>query len=305
MLERAFDTIIDADGNFVEQFQTTGFDSRVWELYLSQYFASAGFDVERLERPDFLVEREELEIAVEATTSNPTQAQAVEPDFETEDGLRWLIEQSLPVKYGSALYSKLRARYWEEERVQGKPLMLAIQSFAFEGSLSFSSSSLGLYLYGRRPEWLHDAGGHLHIRLIPVEGFEVNNVQRPANFFGLPDAEHVSAVLFSNSGTISKFSRMGYQEGIATNGIAMFRVGSRYVHDPNAAEPAPFRYEVGSRIETWGEGLEVFHNPNALHPLEDGVFPDAADHRFENEQVASIMPGFHAIQSTTLITRRG
>ena len=26
--------LIDADGNFVEQFQTTGFNARIWELYL-------------------------------------------------------------------------------------------------------------------------------------------------------------------------------------------------------------------------------------------------------------------------------
>lgn len=156
MLEQAFAAMVDADGNFVEQLQTSGFDSRIWELYLSQYFGSAGFDVERLERPDFLVEREGLEIAVEATTSNPTQPQAIEPDLETEDGLRWVIEQYLPVKYGSSLYSKLRDRHWEEDAVQGRPFVLAIQSFAFEGSLSFSLSSLGLYLYGRRPEWFHD-----------------------------------------------------------------------------------------------------------------------------------------------------
>lgn len=305
MLERAFDAMPVADGNFVQQFQTTGFDARVWELYLCEYLVSAGFDVERLERPDFFAARQGVELALEATTSNPTQGREIEIDVGSEDGLRWLMEQYMPVKYGSALYSKLRERYWEEERVQGRPFVLAIQSFAVDGSLTFSSSSLGLYLYGRRPEWFHDAAGRLHIRLVPLEGFDVNNVQRPANFFGLPDAEHVCAVLFSNSGTIPKFSRMGYQEGIGTEGIAMFRVGSRYVHDPDAAEPAPFRYEVGNRIETWGEGLEVFHNPNALHPLEDGVFPNAADHRLENEQVTSIMPPFHPIQSTTVVTRRG
>jgi hypothetical protein len=28
----------DTDGNFVEQFQTSGFDARLWELYLFAYF---------------------------------------------------------------------------------------------------------------------------------------------------------------------------------------------------------------------------------------------------------------------------
>jgi len=33
----------DADGNFVEQFQTTGFDPRLWELYLFATFTELGF----------------------------------------------------------------------------------------------------------------------------------------------------------------------------------------------------------------------------------------------------------------------
>ncbi len=30
---------IDIDGNFVQQFQSTGFDSGLWELYLYTYFS--------------------------------------------------------------------------------------------------------------------------------------------------------------------------------------------------------------------------------------------------------------------------
>ncbi len=33
----------DADGNFVEQFQTTGFDARIWELYLFATFSEMGY----------------------------------------------------------------------------------------------------------------------------------------------------------------------------------------------------------------------------------------------------------------------
>ncbi len=39
----------DIDGNFVEQFQTTGFNARVWELYLFAALTEANL---RLERPD-------------------------------------------------------------------------------------------------------------------------------------------------------------------------------------------------------------------------------------------------------------
>jgi hypothetical protein len=37
--------------------------------------------------------------------------------------------------------------------------------------------------------------------------------------------------------------------GFARRALMMIRRGTRYVHDPNAALPAPFAYEVGSRME--------------------------------------------------------
>jgi len=37
----------DPDGNFIEQFQTTGFDARIWELYLFATFAELGYLVDR------------------------------------------------------------------------------------------------------------------------------------------------------------------------------------------------------------------------------------------------------------------
>lgn len=47
-----------ADGNFVEQFQTTGFDARVWELYLFTVLTEANLEVSHPKpAPDFLGSR--------------------------------------------------------------------------------------------------------------------------------------------------------------------------------------------------------------------------------------------------------
>jgi hypothetical protein len=44
----------DADGNFVEQFQSTGFDARIWELYLFAAFTEIGYEISRIHAiPDF------------------------------------------------------------------------------------------------------------------------------------------------------------------------------------------------------------------------------------------------------------
>ena len=66
-------TMSDPDGNFVQQFQTHGFDARTFELYLHALFTKAGHTLDRNHnRPDFLISRDGLTVAVEAVTANPT-----------------------------------------------------------------------------------------------------------------------------------------------------------------------------------------------------------------------------------------
>ena len=115
-------------------------------------------------------------------------------------------------------------------------------------------------------------------------------------FFALPGAENVSAVLFNNSGTIAKFKRMGVLAGFGSRRLKMFRKGYAVNPDPNATLPHPFQYVVNASdpCETWTEGLDVFHNPRAKHPIEPEILPDAAHHwLLKDEQIESLMPTFH------------
>ena len=69
MLEEVYQDFDDPDGNFLEQFQTTGFDSRLFELYLFAYFSRSGFEVDRTNKsPDFMLTGEGVTVAIEATT---------------------------------------------------------------------------------------------------------------------------------------------------------------------------------------------------------------------------------------------
>ncbi len=69
MLDDVYQSFEDPEGNFLEQFQTTGFDARYFELYLFAYFSRSGFTVKRThQNPDFLVSRDGVTVAVEATT---------------------------------------------------------------------------------------------------------------------------------------------------------------------------------------------------------------------------------------------
>ena len=72
MVNKVFQDFKDTDGNFIEQFQTTGFDSRVFELYLFALFSNSGYDIiQDYNRPDFLIRKDNITVAVEATTVNP------------------------------------------------------------------------------------------------------------------------------------------------------------------------------------------------------------------------------------------
>lgn len=290
------------DPNFIEQFQTSGFDARVSELYLFAAFDAAGFDVSTEgDAPDFLLRGHGREWAVEATTANPSGGGAPPRLPEDPVELQRYIDGELVVRLGSALFSKLNKRYWELPHVAGKPLVLAIQSFASEDAQQLVDTALVDYLYGRRTFGELDDDGRLKIYNAEIAK-HVGSKTIPTHFFGSPQAEHISAVLWTNSGTVAKFARMGFQRGLDSNGIRMSRVGLRFVMNPDADRPARFTYDVGSRWESWEEGLVMAHNPQALVPLSEEAFPGIVHHEInEDGLVKSTLPPFHAYRSRTLI----
>ncbi|WP_197383897.1 hypothetical protein [Ralstonia pseudosolanacearum] len=271
----------DPDGNFVEQFQTFGFDARTFEFFLSVMLEDVGHAVDRShDRPDFFITKDRITAAVEAVTANPQPNGAIQPysNFNEEGTILDVIEhleQTIPVRLGSPLYSKLKKKYWTLPQMQGKPLILAIQDFHTTGALLSTSAGLGRYLYGQGQEWWHDEDGNLVIEGYALTEHKLGTKKIPSGYFNQPDAENISAVLFCNTGTIAKFNRMGQQGKHFNEHVRMVRWGTCYRHDPNAALPAGFVYEVGAPeegLETWREGTVLFPNPNALHPLPSEWF---------------------------------
>lgn len=310
-LEDVFSTFEDSDGNFIEQFQSTGFDSRIWELYLYAYFSRSGFDVTRPRRPDFLVARGGTTVAVEAVTSNPSVNQRAAQVDETGLPVRLTAEQVLerqqnliPVRLGGPLTDKLKKRYWELPEVTGSPLVLAVAPFYDEYALEFSDAALANYLYGLRFELRRDSLGRVYGESFINLSHRLGQKVIPSGFFSLPDGEHVSAVLFSNAGTAAKFNRMGQQGHFRNSSLTMIRRGMCYDHDPRAADAAFFQYVVGHPEfnETWGEGIFVFHNPRATVPLPPNFFTDDVAQGYLRDGLFSAkMPEFHPFASKTLV----
>ncbi|MCK9375195.1 MAG: hypothetical protein M0P73_03480 [Syntrophobacterales bacterium] len=275
MLDEIYQDFEDPDGNFLEQFQTTGFDQRYFEIYLYAYFCRSGYKVRRPHpNPDFLVTREEVTVAVEATTVNPPTSGALASlgrkvkELSPEEYQDY-VDNELAIRFGSPLFSKLQKRYWELDQCRNMPFVIAIEAFHDDESLIFTDESLTKYAYGISHSARWDKSGALRIDYAPVKEHKVGDKVITSNFFAQPDTENISAILFTNSGTQAKFDRMGYQQGFGCDTIDMRREGFCFNPDPKAMDSTFFSYNLDESpfVETWGQGLVILHNPKCLHPL--------------------------------------
>ena len=262
---------------------------------------------------------EGVTVAIEATTVNPSQGES-STTVSLHSGLdpeeyRHFLEHELPIKFGSPLFSKLQKKYWELEHCKDKPFVLALEAFFADDSLEFSDASLAQYLYGQNVSAGWTPGGTLEVKTDIVESHVSGEKAIPSNFFGQPDTEHISAVMFTNSGTYAKFMRMGYQHGIGADNMRMgyqhgigadnydvSRFGTCYNPNPDAKDPTYFSYSLAEPplVESWGQGLVVFHNPIALNPLPRNFFPEAVQIYMEEGEVKADHPGWHPISSKTI-----
>ncbi|WP_447784791.1 hypothetical protein [Pseudomonas germanica] len=302
----------DPDGNFVEQFQTTGFDQRTFELFLNELFKSQNIEIDRTyDRPDFLLSKGDLTIALEAVTANPSNNSGIIPysifpeTDVTNSDLIELHRNEIPIRLGSPLFSKLKKEYWKLPQVNGKPLAIAIQDFSRPGSLTSSSSALAQYLYGVEYEALKDKSGVLTVQHSSIKEHIRGSKKIPSGFFNLQGAENISGVLFCNTGTIPTFNRISHAGKGNDPNLRIIRYGTCYRHDKNATLPAPFMYEVGGyqdKNETWNQGTIFFHNPNALNPIPIGWIGASADMYFKDgEYITNFHDDFHPYMSITAI----
>jgi len=308
-MEEIFRTYEDVDGNFLEQFQTTAFDARCFELYVYAFLSREGYTLDRSKpNPDFLIQKDDIAAAIEVTTVNPatsgpltTSGKKISDMSQTE--LREYEQNELAIRFGSPLYSKLQKKYWELPHCKGTPLVFFIQAFHAQEALAFSDSALSSYLYGLSQTGTWSVEGELSVSSAQVQEHSVEGKTIPSNFFQLPGAEHVSAVVFSNSGSLAKFDRLGFHHGYGNETYNVTRFGTSFNPDPDAMDPTLFIYDVGQPpfVETWGQGLVVNHNPNALHPLPDGFFGQVVDTRFQDNRMVSSLRGWHPIATNTLV----
>ena len=295
----------DPDGNYIKDFQTTGFNARLWELYLYMYLYDAGFHlIHDHAAPDFHCSYYGDELFIEATTVNPSQ-EPQRPDLpppETNQEAITLCADYMPIKFGSSLYSKLNKKYWEKEYVKGKPLIIAVHDFHSEGSMTWSRSALADYLYGIRVRPEKDANGTIKPVYQKIEKHAWEGKEIPSGFFNQDGAEYISGIMFSNAATLPKFNRMGRLAGLGSENIKMIRKGFLYNPDPNIFEPIPFSMDVDSPDyeESWSDSMIIYHNSNAINPINPDIFKDISQMWYGEENgYMGMLTDFDVMSSIT------
>ncbi|WP_276500681.1 hypothetical protein [Terrimonas pollutisoli] len=293
---------VDVDGNYIKDFQTTGFDARLWELYLHVYLHTAGFKIDNsYQAPDYFISYFGDQLAIEAVTVNRSST-FDEPAPKGALEVLKLNRDYMPIKFGSALYTKLQKKYWVKDHIKGKPFILAIHDFHMPatmdslGSMTWSRDALADYLYGYRMKitinddgdivrHIHDNGHGVEPVMEKIESHTWKSKTIPSNFFGLPDAENISAVLFTNNATLTTFNRMGKLAGLGNKDIKMLRIVSMYDPDPYATEPIRkvFDLDDPDYEEAWADGLIMYHNPDAKFPVEPALFSDISHMFFDKK----------------------
>jgi len=305
LLQEVFNSYNDKDGNFLEQLQTSGFDARIFELYLYAYFSEEGYKIINTSSPfpDFCIEQNEVRVGIEAVTANPAMF-SIQNIKNTQKNTDDYFHEEAIIKFAEVLTKKFHKKYWENSDCKNLPFVIAIEDFHKNDSLIYSFNALFTYLYGidsklnipEKNEWTY--------RINNIDEHIFENKKISLNFFRYPDAENISAVMFTNAGTYAKFNRMAYQAGYGKNALKMERSGLCYSLDPDSLKPDIFSYNVGnpSWIEPWGQGLIILHNPTAKFPLPIGYFKDACEYYFENAELKMLSPKFHPINSKTITT---
>ncbi len=304
LIEEIIYTFTDPDGNFIRDFQTSGFDSRLWEVFLYVYLHESGFSIDRsFNAPDYVVERFNQIVCIEAVTVNPSRHKQDLQEPTSQEELDERLKDYMPIKFGSPLYSKLNKKYWEKEHVRGKPLVIAIHDYHQTGSMVWSRTALSDYLYAKRIRLTKDGNGNSSVTKEDIDFHEYEGKRIPSGFFKLPETENISAVLFTNSATITKFNRMGKLAGLGSQAIKMIRIGKLFDPDPEAFEPIPFSIDVDhpSYQERWSESVVMFHNPNALYPVDPALFPDITHIRIDGDDYQEITRPYEVMSSVTVV----
>jgi hypothetical protein len=289
-IDELYDRMGSPEKTFVDDFQTDGFHTRLFEIGCFAYLEAAGFQVDRShQRPDFLATKGDTTVALEATTANAPTGRSTDisianmVNLPQEEVFR-KVTQEFPKRMASILSRKLKHQYQELAHCKGRPLVLMIAPFFEAGSSFYTDDAMVPCLYDCDRHYLPPAA--------------------PPPFFEMAGAESVSAVFFSNSFTVPRFLRAVTPVG-ADSGLRAVRSGWCYLDSDTGMDVAEFKYEVDQDApkEEWWHGITIYHNARAMVPLSRSLLPSSSIFWMRNGRLQREISGFHPVVSFTHIFR--
>jgi hypothetical protein len=263
---------VDRDSKFVKEFQTT-FNSSFWELYLFSALKKFGLDVDFSQsRPDFCIPNVNLNI--EATIAS--NAQSGEPEsarlgkappldlnaFNAQTIIR--LSGSLTDKHRKYVNSHVTL-----DHVKNSAYVVAITNFDQPYSFMACQRPIEAVLHGYYvDEERYIATGGREGRLEGEEllrVFKDNGSPVELGMFTTPAYREISAVIFNACANMGKVRALSSDPSPGSIFTAL-RLNPAS-DQPHIIKQPKRRYE-----ENLLDGLRVYHNPFALHPLDPTIF---------------------------------
>jgi len=264
---------VDRDGKFVQEFQRT-FNSSFWELYLNAVLRERQCSVDfRFRSPDFVV-TSPVPFCMEAAIASNAQdgtPEHLHRETQLPDDLNEFNRQAI-VRLSNAIQAKctrFRNYYGLLPHVTGRPFVIAVAPFDRPNFGLQCQRAIEALLYSYYvDEELWIASGVTDTPAPKAELVSVrkdNTAEIPHGLF-LEDAmPEVSAIVFSSLATWGKVRALFadpnpniFFDSLAlnTNGTVPHRIAAR-------------KADYGEKLL---DGLRVYHNRGASHPLNPAIF---------------------------------
>jgi hypothetical protein len=263
---------VDRDGKFVNEFQRT-FNSSFWELYLFAVLKKFGMEVDFSQRrPDFCIPK--LSLNIEATVA--LNAQEAEPEHVrlgkslpsdlNEFNLRTIVRLSNSL---TAKHRKYIDSYSALSHVKESAYVVAITNFDQPYSFLACQRPIEAVLHGYYvDEERYVASGGMEGKLTGEEllrAFKDNGSPIELGMFETPDFKEISAVIFSSCANMGKVRALS-SDPSSTIFFNAYRL------NPASDKPHVIRCSKSKYEENIFDGLRIYHNPFAIHPLDPAQF---------------------------------
>jgi hypothetical protein len=269
----------DRDHKLAREFQTT-FNSSFWEIYLHALFQTYGFSMDWTHAsPDFHVVSPYGDFIVEASTANAAKGKTAEWERHEPLGQAvieqdfWPLNKEAMIRLSNTILGKARAyetKYSKLGHVRLKPFVVAVAPFEqpdFQYQYDRPIRALLYDYYIDEAAYRKDPNlypnGPPGVKLGFVE--KDNGAEVPLGIFLNEQYREISAVIFSCTATWGKV------DVLAKDSKNFCTVHATWGGDPDGSIHATARLR-SDHVETLEDGLQIFHNPHAVRPLDPRVF---------------------------------